>query len=232
MDLVDVLKFSTGILFLGIGAYQDIKSREITSFVWLLMGLVSSVFLFYQYISDIFYLTILIAIFFLWFIDMKIYEKYIDLFFFILLLAVLFFTTEHLFFFIDGILLLAYKYLYRYGALGGKADARAIMAITMLNPTYPELLTKFYANRQIVSIVFPYSLEVLFYAAILNAIIFMIYVFIKNIKNGARLEWKFMFTHVYRNNEWSKYQTPFIFSMFLAFIVSYFFDLFFIFNPS
>ncbi|MGC8564912.1 MAG: hypothetical protein ACP5R0_00760 [Thermoplasmata archaeon] len=229
MDLINILKFITGIVFLGIGSYQDLKDREITSFLWLLMGIVASIFLIIEYTSDFLYLTVLILIFFLWFIDIKNYENYIDLVFFITLLMLLLFTNEHKFLFVDGVLLLAYKYLYHFGAIGGKADARAIMAISLLNPLYPQLFTNFYSNREIVSIVFPYSLEVIFYAAIINAIIFMIYVLIKNIKNKAEKKLNYIFTHLYVNGEWIKYQTPFIFSMLIAFILSYFFDFFYIF---
>jgi|GEM_PF-2042929 len=229
MDLLNVLKFITGVIFLGIGSYQDLKDREITSFLWLLMGIIASIFLILEYTSDLFYLIVLMLIFFLWFIDIKYYEKYIELIFFITLLILLLFTNEHKFLFVDGVLLLAYKYLYRFGAIGGKADARAIMAITLLNPLYPQLFTNFYSNREIVSIVFPYSLEVIFYAAIINAIIFMIYVLIKNIKNKAEKKLNYIFTHLYENGEWIKYQTPFIFSMLIAFILSYFFDFFYIF---
>ncbi|MGC8663838.1 MAG: hypothetical protein ACP5SF_04860 [Thermoplasmata archaeon] len=226
MDLLNATKFIIGLVFLCVGAYQDIKEREISAILWLFMGILASVILFLINLNDIFYIVVFILIFFLWFVDLKTYEKFVDFAFLIFLVLILIFTKEGLAFFLDGILMIVYKNFYNFGIIGGKADARAIMAITMLNPLYPELFTSFYANRELVSVIFPYSLEVLFYAVILNAIIFSLYLFIANIKNGAELKMKKIFTHIYRGNEWIKYQTPFIFSLLLAFILSYVFDLF------
>ncbi|MDP8011500.1 MAG: hypothetical protein ACP5R3_04940 [Thermoplasmata archaeon] len=224
-----MLKFFIGIAFLAIASYQDIREREITAMIWIFMGITSAILLFIAYSQDIFYVITILAIFFLWFLDIEKYEKYLDILSLIILISILFFTKENLVFFVDGILIIFYKYLYNYGILGGKADARAIMAITLLNPFYPELFLNFYANRSIVSIIFPYSLEVLFYAVIINAIVFIIYLFFINIKNGAKFLPKKIFTHIYSNGEWIKYQTPFILSILIAFIISYFFDLFYLF---
>lgn len=227
MDIYNLIKFLIGVIFLSIASFQDMKDREIMSIIWLIMGIISSIFLILFYFTNIFFVIILIIIFFSWFIELEKIEKYLDIIVFLISMLVLLYLNENPVFFVDIILMLAYKYLHYAGILGGKADARAIMAITLLNPLYPELFSSFYARRFIVQLIFPYSLEVLFYAAILNAIIFSIYLFIKNMKNNSPKELNKIFTHEYKNNEWVKYQTPFVFSILLGFVLSYIFDLFF-----
>jgi len=219
---LDIIKFVIALIFLGFASYQDIKTREISNIVWFIMTIFSgSILILSNLNSNIISVILLIAYFYLWYIDLGKLDKYLDIIFFIL--SILMILRGQIYG--ESILLLIiFKTLYRINVIKGKADARAMMALTILYPFYPEL-TLFKSNeRYILNIIFPYPIEVLFYAAIIG-FLFSFYLFFRNLSKGNVS--RKMFTNIYDGGEWKIYYVPFIFCILLGFILSNLFDLFY-----
>jgi len=226
MDPNSLLRFLIGILFLSIASYQDIKKREVNTIIFLLMGLLGVFLMFLEFRLDI-GIFIALIIFIISFFNIKKMDHILNLFLLIILILYLYYGGNKIIF-VDSILLLIFKYLYYSGLLMGGADTKAMMAITLLIPYYPVTFTGLDIRTQIVSIIFPYPIEVLFYSVILNALIYMPYLYHFNKKNGF-IKMPEMLTKIFKNGKWVKYETPFIFSITLSFIISYIFSLFYIF---
>ncbi len=219
---LDLIKFGIGLIFLGFASYQDIRTREISNFVWFIMTIFSgSILILSNLNSNILSVVFLIVYFYLWYIELGKYDKYLDIIFLILSIIMIIIGQKYG----ESILLIIiFKTLYRTNVIKGKADARAIMALTILYPFYPSI-TLFQSNeRYILNIIFPYPFEVLFYSAIVS-ILFSIYLFLKNLSKGY-VSSK-MFTRVYDGKDWKIYYVPFIFCILIGFILSYLFDLFY-----
>ncbi|MGC8980553.1 MAG: hypothetical protein ACP5KL_03545 [Thermoplasmata archaeon] len=221
MDVLSMIRFLTGILFLSVASYQDIRDREVNSFIFFLMGIVASALIIYEFFPGA---LIPVLIFFLSFLDLKSFDHVLNILFIVSSIFYIIYNGSYIIF-ILSILLIIYKYLHYTGILPGGADMRAIMAISLLVPYYPETFTGLNVKFQFISIIFPYSIEVLFYAAILNALIYLPYVYYLNYRN-KNIKVPEMFTKVYRDGKWVPYETPFIFSITIAFLISFFFSLF------
>ncbi|MEM0299018.1 MAG: hypothetical protein QW124_06190 [Thermoplasmata archaeon] len=225
MDILSFLKFLTGIVFLSIASIQDIREREISPIIFLLMGTFAIFYLFYQFTLNL-QIIIIILIFLISFIDLGKWDHILNAVFIIMI----FIFNSNIYLFVTSLLLIIYKYMYNFKFFTGKADMRAAISITLLTPMYPETFTPFHIHNNIVSIIFPFSIQVLFYATIINIIIFMPYVFYKNYKNGIR-KFPEMLIKIYNKGVWESYQTPFIFSILLAFVLSFIVQIFY-FIPS
>lgn len=224
MDLISVLRFLLGFAFLSAASYQDLKEREVNALIFLLMGLAAFPILLYEFSVDIGVL-IIVSIFIISFFELGKSEHILNAIFLIMLILYITFNGNRIIF-ADGILLIFYRYLFIAGIMKGGADMRAIMAITLLVPHYPETFTGFDVNSAI-SYIFPYSLEVLFYAAVLNVLIYVPYLLFRNIKEG-NISFPNMLTKLYSDGKWIPYQTPFVFTITIAFIFSFLFSLFYI----
>ncbi|MGC8584626.1 MAG: hypothetical protein ACP5RZ_00555 [Thermoplasmata archaeon] len=224
MDLHSTLIFIIGLIFLSYASYHDIKTREIYSIVWFLMAVSGYILSMIYYSNGWEILTLMFIVISLWYFELMFYEYIIDIII-IIINFYLMLNTNNISFNIDLFLVIIYKYFYHINLMPGKADARAMMSLTLLSPNYSDGFGPYSHVNYVVNILFPYSLEILFYALILNAIIFGSYVAWKNHKNNVEIS----FTHLYENGEYKKYQTPFILSITLSFIISFFFSLFSIF---
>ncbi|MGC8610555.1 MAG: hypothetical protein ACP5LM_04300 [Thermoplasmata archaeon] len=221
MDLHSILIFISSLIILSIASYQDIKTRYIDNILWLILATIGFILSIIYYKNFWPELTLMYILIILWYFDIMFYEYIIDAIILIINIYLMI-NSSDISFNIDVFLIMIYKYLFILNLIQGKADARAIMSITIISPKYPSGFTYLTNVKNIVNILFPYSLEILFYALIINAIVFGIYVSYKNYKNGAKIS----FTHIYSNGEYKKYETPFIFSITLAFILSYILSLF------
>ncbi|MVT13581.1 MAG: hypothetical protein GPW16_04800, partial [Euryarchaeota archaeon] len=164
MDPNSLLRFLIGILFLSIASYQDIKKREVNTIIFLLMGLIGIFLMFFEFRLDI-GIFIALIIFIISFFNIKKMDHILNIFLLIILILYLYYGGNKIIF-VDSILLLIFKYLYYSGLLMGGADTKAMMAITLLIPYYPVTFTGLDIRTQIVSIIFPYPIEVLFYSVI------------------------------------------------------------------
>ncbi len=220
MDFISLIEFLTGTLFLSIASYQDLKEREINPTIFLILGIFSFVFLIYRFSFNV-QIIIMATIFFTSFLELERWDHLLNVSF--IMLLIVFHNNPVIF--INSILMIFYKYFYYLKLFGGKADMRAAMSITFLVPSYPDTFSPFQVHSSIVSLIFPFSIQVLFYATVINIIIYIPYLLYKNKKNNA-VKFPDMLTKIYMDGKWIPYQAPFIFSMLIAFIVSFFIPLF------
>ncbi|MCD6370188.1 MAG: peptidase A24 [Thermoplasmata archaeon] len=179
MISLDLLRFILAMPFFIYASYSDLKERLVSTAVWFFLGIFSIALLFYQYHTLIHILAILpsIILFYEWFVewDKRLYS-YISigvsllLFLSALVYAILqkIYITPLL---VMTILILLFRALYRIRLIKGRADARALMSITLLQPTYPRTLFSIFPlwnpkYVEIVEITFPFAFLALLYAGI------------------------------------------------------------------
>lgn len=178
MISLDLLRFILAIPFFVYASYSDLKERLVSTAVWFFLGIFSIGILFYQYHTPIHILAILpsIILFYEWFVDWDKVYSYISiavsllLFLFALLYAILkkIYITPLL---VMTLLILLFRALYRIRVIKGRADARALMSIALLQPTYPRSLFSIFPiwtpkYVEIVEITFPFTFLTLLYAGI------------------------------------------------------------------
>lgn len=192
LDSLSILRFLIGAIILFVAAYQDYKTRYVSTILWVIMALAGLSILSYQLIVLIqdsfalYFIPLIIALFFEWYIKLS---QYIRIVINITALAVSLVMLSYSFnlssfsVFLIIVIILAAKLLYSQKILKGKADAKALMSIAILVPYYPALFTAYSLpaiNRSIAQVTFPFAIEVLMNAAI-TAALYVIYLFFLNL---------------------------------------------------
>lgn len=190
MEWLDLTRLLVAVAILVAASYSDWKTRLASDLYWLLMGCIGLVLIAYQLVAegaDPLYLLFLVplgAVFFDIFWERKgILEDGLNptplLLYLVALacLAYLAFTFwEDLLFWqlldiliMFGVLIL----LYQVDVIKGGADAKALIALSLLFPVYPMIgdFPLIHIPSDISMLLFPFSLLVLFNAAILSLII-------------------------------------------------------------
>lgn len=203
-DVLNVSRFIVGILILCYASFSDLKTRRVKNPVWIALGATGATILFIDLVSrdidpvlkPVYIITIIpIIILFMyfltceWIIDLdakkinwpwvilisigaitilyQFYTFWDDLWFnlfYLKLLSVL-------------ILIFIFYIFYLTGLLHGGADTKAMMALAILVPFYPEfaefpvLKMSFGISTPVLELAFPYALIILFNAVILSIFI-------------------------------------------------------------
>ncbi len=191
-DSISILRFILGVIILVIAAYQDYKTRQVSSILWVVMAIAGILILSYQLIFvfensfALYFIPIILVMFFEWYIELsknvRILINGIGFFLSIMLLFLSFNLSTFSVFLIILIILIA-KLFYIKKILKGKADAKALMSIAILVPYYPALFTVYSLpsiNRNIAQVTFPFAIEVLMNAAV-TAVLYVIYLFFFNV---------------------------------------------------
>lgn len=192
LDSLSILRFTVGVIILFTAAYQDFKTRLVSSVLWIVMAFAGISILSYQLIFIIensfalYFIPIILILFFEWYLELSNSIRFfINATGFILSIILLSFSFNISTFsvFLIIVIIIVAKLFYIYKILKGKADAKALMSIAILVPYYPALFTIYSLpaiNRNIAQITFPFALEVLMNAAV-TAMIYVIYLFFFNI---------------------------------------------------
>ncbi len=184
MISLDLLRFIIALPFFLYAAYSDLKERLVSTAVWFFLGLFSFALLLYQYHSLIELLAISSAaiLFYEWFVE---WEKKIYSAAFVILAVMLFFASlgmaiaKNIYgsttIILIPLLLLLFRGLYRFRVIRGRADARALMSIAILQPSYPRVLFHPFPlwipqYVELVEITFPFVFLVLLYTGIFFAL--------------------------------------------------------------
>jgi preflagellin peptidase FlaK len=202
MESLSLLRLLVGIAFLGYASYSDVKTRRVDNRVWILFGLVGFIILALDLSnrSDIVWAHYLIFIP----AGVMYFDVYLDrgpifdeegfhfeplgLLFIAVVVIVLSFQGSILYedpdqralflqlMTIPAMIILAHIF-FQSGLLKGGADAKALMALAILVPFYPE----FYGfplvevNSQIMTVLFPFALVILMNSAILVIFVPLVY---------------------------------------------------------
>jgi len=196
---IDIMRVVFGMVFLCIASYTDLKTRRVKNQVWMLMGFTGGVFLLLQLFLDKksweFYLIFVpVAILFSsMFIEHEpLYDgqkkafnfKFFGLYLIgILVIAYQIFALSGDTYFykllVIPILIVFFFVLYQLRILHGGADAKAMMAISILVPFYPHFfsfpLLQISPERvaSAMELFFPFAFLVL-----MNSVIFVVWVFL------------------------------------------------------
>jgi preflagellin peptidase FlaK len=191
-DSMSIIRFIIGVIILLTAAYQDYKTRLVSSILWIAMALAGVLILSYQLIFvfensfALYFIPIILIMFFEWYVELsknvRILINGIGFVLSLLLLSISFNLSTFSVFLII-LVMLAAKLFYIKKILKGKADAKALMSIAILVPYYPALFTVYSLpsiNRSIAQVTFPFAIEVLMNAAV-TAVFYVIYLFFFNV---------------------------------------------------
>ncbi len=227
MDWLPAIKIAIAFIILAMASRSDWLTREASDKYWILIGLVGLLFLGIQIYSDgvnaLYYLTLIpIAIIFLdTFLDRPgLFEDGLNLAPVIMygtaacilgFLLYEFGTAPYLWqLLIAPIMMVVFILLYKIDIIKGGADAKALMALSILFPTYPV-----FSNFPLISIptnipqfVFPYPLLLLFNAAILVLAIPLAMFFYNLAKRNVRFPAMFLGYPMSTSDAKSKFVWP------------------------
>lgn len=202
VEYIDLTRVIVSLCLFSIASYSDYRTRQIENRVWLIGGVVGSVLLFIHLLaissSGIAYILagLAIALFFTPYLSLERFhvsettEIYVEVILYIgitvltFLIGFIWFQPE------NGILMgivamqVLMRVFYELNIIHGGADAKALMLIALLFPTYPRFLVIPFAQTKIplLETMFPFTLTVLF-----NAVFwFIFYPLILFIYNAAK----------------------------------------------
>ena len=175
---------------LAIASYSDWRTREASDLNWLFLGSVGLILIIYQLVTTnvpygyYLFLIPLGVVFFDIFWDRRgLFEEGINLPPLILYIAsalalvylFLEFGEEELFWQLLVVLVMfvVIMLLYQFNIIKGGADAKALIALSLVFPTYPQIgeFPLIHVPYEQVMLIFPFSLLVLFNAAILSLVV-------------------------------------------------------------
>jgi preflagellin peptidase FlaK len=204
MDWMPIARLAIAIAVLLYGSYTDWKTRTASDTCWLAMGIAGLAFLAFEMIDsgeDLTYLLMLVPIGWLFFdllIDRKgLFESgvnYLPLSLYIVSFAVLgymfyAFREEAYFWALISIplMFLVYFILYIVDVVKGGADAKALIALSLLLPIYPIIgaMPLLDLPNDVAQYVMPFSLLALFYGALLTLAV-PLYYLVVNLARGDR----------------------------------------------
>ncbi len=197
MISMDLLRFCVAIPFFIYASYLDLKERLISTWIWLLLGTIAFAINFYIIGTELWAVVSLIIamfIFYEWFFEWEGKEKLIIKTLNVLTVPILIYITylnpALVTLTLISFLMLFFKVLYTTKIVKGRADARAMMTIAVLQPTYPHydlfgvhlpILVPKYV--EIAQITFPFVFIVLLYSGV-GALFFIIGMAIRNALRG------------------------------------------------
>jgi len=188
---LDFLRFIIAIPFFLYASYSDWKDRLITPLVWFILGLFAFGFNIYQFYSleNLIALVPSMIIFYEWFFEWEEGERFIE--YTLWILSGILFVYSTIIqasppILVMFIMLLLFRVLHRAKIIRGRADARALMTIAILQPTYPEFFNFPLFKPELIEIVeltFPFVFLTLLYTAIVS-LIFLLLLFLRNLLRG------------------------------------------------
>ncbi len=185
--LIDLLRFVIALPFFLYASYTDLKERLISSSVWFFLGSFAIGFDIYQFfnIESIIAIIPAIIIFYEWFFD---WDKKIILYLLYGIAGAIFIYSLIYIYEVFPILLIIilmvfFRILHGAKIIRGKADVRALMTVSLLQPLYPHfspfpIFVPMY--EEIIQLTFPFAFLVLLYSAIASLFL-LLFIFLRNL---------------------------------------------------
>jgi preflagellin peptidase FlaK len=205
MDWLPIFRVAIAFLVLSLAAYSDWRTRMASDIYWGIMGVAGLLFLGYQILADgadPLYLLLLFPIgwfFFDLLIERKgLFEEGINIVplalyvvsgLCVAIVLVSFWGQDYLWgIMIIPIMFIVYFLLYILDIIKGGADAKALIALTLMVPAYPEVgnLPLVDIPTQVSQYIMPFSLMVLFYGALFTIAIPIYYLFFNLVRGDRR----------------------------------------------
>ncbi len=187
VETIDLLRFIVALPFFAYASYSDFKERLISTWVWFFLGIFAVGFAILQF-PDIYSVIALlpsIIIFYEWFFEWD--HKWVSYLFYAIAAEIflysLTFITLVVPFVVMFLMILFIRGMHAGKIIRGRADARALMTIAILQPLYPHFLgfPIFIPQYvEIMQITFPFVFLVLLYSAI-AALFYLLFVFFRNL---------------------------------------------------
>ncbi len=187
---IDLLRFIVSLPFFLYASYSDFKERLISTWVWFILGFFAIGFAILQFpdIHSIIALIPSVIIFYEWFFEWD--HKWVSYVFYALAISIFLYSFTFLYdvvpMIVMFIMLIFVRGMHAGKIIRGRADARALMSIAILQPLYPKFLnfplfTPKYV--EIMQITFPFVFLVLLYSAI-AAMFYLLFVLFRNLARG------------------------------------------------
>jgi len=188
---LDFLRFIIAVPFFLYASYSDWKERLITPLVWFFLGFIAFGFDLYQFYSVEGVIAIIpsIIIFYEWFFEWEKRERFIQYGLWVISMILFAYSVTlevHPALLVMFIMLILFRILHKIRIIRGRADARALMTIAILQPLYPEFFNfPFFKPEfiEIVELTFPFAFLTLLYTAIVS-LIFILLLFLRNLLRG------------------------------------------------
>ena len=187
LNTIDLLRFIVALPFFIYASYSDLKDRMISTWVWFILGFFSVAFLIVQFSNWQAIIAMLssVIIFYEWFFEWD--HKWISYIFYAVAAAFFFYSLL----FIEEIypltvmllMLLFIRMMHHMKIIRGRADARALMTVAILQPLYPQFLNFPVFVPQyvkLIEITFPFVFLVLLYSAIAS-LGYLLFLLIRNV---------------------------------------------------
>ncbi len=177
--MLDLLRFSIAIPFFLYASYQDWKERMVSPWIWLVLGILAVALDIYQFPTLESLAPILASsiVFFEWFFEWEGRERVVQTALLLLsasLIILSLYIHSPPVLIVTAILMFIFRGFHKFGILKGRADARAIMTVALLQPTYPSFLSFPLFTPEFVDVIeitFPFAFLTLLYAALLSILL-------------------------------------------------------------
>ncbi len=187
---IDLFRFIVALPFFLYASYYDLKERLISSSVWFFLGFFAMGFDIYQFfnIESIIALIPAVIIFYEWFFEWD--KKWILYIIYGIAGAIFIYSLLYIYevfpILLITILMVFFRLLYGAKIIRGKADVRALMSISLLQPLYPHfysfpLFVPMY--EEIIQLTFPFAFLVLLYSAIASLFL-LLFILFRNLIRG------------------------------------------------
>ncbi len=181
---LDMLRFLIALPFFIYASYSDLKERLISTWVWFILGIFAFAFLVIQFPTreGIIAMLPLAIIFYEWFFEWE--HRWVPYVFYAVASALFLYSLQYIHevypLSIAFLMLLFVRLMHHLKIIRGRADARALMTVAILQPLYPSfmsfpLFTPQYV--EIVEVTFPFMFLVLLYSAIASLFYLMAILF-------------------------------------------------------
>ncbi len=191
---VDVLRLVISLPLFLYASYQDYCERMIDNRIWFYLGIIATLLdmvYFWGLGWKLIFLIPSLIIFYEWFYEWEKIRAKLLLYFIALLFLLYPFFYVSLLYEVYPLLLIAFlmlfiRFLHHIRTIKGKADARALMLIPLLQPLYPKFgMFPIFIPLHIgfVQVAFPFLFLVLFYSS-LSSVGYIFYFFILNTVRG------------------------------------------------
>ncbi len=193
-SLIDLMRFLVAFPFFAYASYQDFRERLIDNRIWFYLGIIAVIFD-VVYFSELGWMLVFlipsIIMFYEWFFDWN--SPWIPLTLYLIAFVILIYPlltpallNEVYPLLLIALLMLFVRILHATKIIRGKADARALMLISLLQPLYPHFYSfPLFIPKYVgfVQVAFPFLFVVLLYASFV-AFGYIIFLFLLNVVRG------------------------------------------------
>ncbi len=187
---LDLLRFLIALPFFLYASYSDLKERLISTWVWFILGIFAFAFLIIQFptVEGIIAIVPLAIIFYEWFFEWD--HAWVSYVSYAIAGAFFLYSLQYIHTMyplsIAFFMMLFVRIMHYFKIIRGRADARALMTVAILQPLYPSFLSFpifMPAYVEIIEVTFPFMFLVLLYSAIAS-MVYLMAILSRNLSRG------------------------------------------------